>query len=321
MPQQPLITVAIPTYNGAAFLEPALRSILEQDGPEFDLLVCDDKSTDDTLNIVRSVAGTKARIEQSEKQLGLAKNWNRCVSLSKTDWVTVFHQDDLMLPGHLASHARAIQANREAGMIAGPATAIDERGNPLPSSIVAPDHLGNAAKVYKPREFLRELAVENPVRCSGVSLRRAVHKKLHGFDPALKYVVDWEFWIRLAADYPVVWTGEPTVSFRWHTASETHRFKTGTQDIDEQLVLTLKLFTAEAFEPDEIDQLIKAWDNRQANGYLNRAYEASRAGNRPLLLKCLKKLAFSRPQTLLRCITEPRLGARLLWGLVGGRSV
>ena len=320
MPIKPALTVAIPIYNGAAFLEQALQSILAHEGPPFDLLICDDRSTDQSLEIVRKLAGSRARIEQSSQQLGLAKNWNRWVSLSKTDWVTVFHQDDLMLPGHLASHARAIQANLNAGIIAGPATAIDEQGRPVPPSIVAPDHLGNTARVYKPGEFLCELAVENPVRCSAVTIRREVHKKLKGFDSTLRYAVDWEFWARVAAEFPVVWTGEPTVSFRWHTGSETHRFKTGTQDLDEQMLVALKLFMQANFDPQEANRLMRACDLRLANGYLNRAYEASRAGNRPLLLKCLKKLAFSRPKTLLRCLTEPKLGARLLWGLVGGKG-
>src|SRR3954471_3856314 len=92
----PALTVAVPTYNGARHLGDALRGILAQEGVAFDLLVCDDRSDDETLEVVRSVAGDRARVSVSSERLGLAGNWNRCVALSRTPLVAVFHQDDLM---------------------------------------------------------------------------------------------------------------------------------------------------------------------------------------------------------------------------------
>src|SRR3954470_6730550 len=58
----PRLTVAIPTYNGARHLADALRGILAQEGVAFDLLISDDRSDDDTLAIVRDVAGDRARV-------------------------------------------------------------------------------------------------------------------------------------------------------------------------------------------------------------------------------------------------------------------
>ncbi len=322
MSKQSTFTVGIPVYNGARYLEPALKSILAQkaDSEPFDLLICDDRSDDSSLEITRNLVGDQARIEVSTERLGLAGNWNRCVKLSTTEWVTVFHQDDVMKPGHLAAHGRLAGKHRDAGMITGPAQAIDEQGKPVSATIVAPDHLGQTFRRFEPGQFLPELAVENPVRCSAVSLKRTSHQKLGGFDAKLHYALDWEFWIRLAKKYPVIWSGEPTVDFRWHSASETHSFKTGTQDLDEQMVVVVKLLLTADFDPVESNKLARAADLRLANAYLNRAYEASKVGNRSLMLKCLKCIARDQPRTLLRCITEPRLGARLLWGLVRGSS-
>ena len=108
----PLLTVAIPTCNGTAHLAETLHSILNQECPPFDLLVSDDHSDDGTVALVRDIAGERARIVVNEQRLGLAGNWNQCMALSQTPWVSIFHQDDVMLPGHLAWVHREDRADR-----------------------------------------------------------------------------------------------------------------------------------------------------------------------------------------------------------------
>ena len=109
---EPPLTVAIPTCNGAAHLAEALRGIMAQEGVAFDLVVSDDRSDDATLELVRTLAGDRARIAVNRERLGLAGNWNRCVAMSVTPMVAVFHQDDVMEPGHLASHCAGIRRRR-----------------------------------------------------------------------------------------------------------------------------------------------------------------------------------------------------------------
>ena len=87
---------------------------------------------------------------------------------------------------------------------------------------------------FPPGDFAEFFREENPLRCSAVVTSRAAHAEVGGFDPSYRYVVDWEFWYRVARKYAVSWQlHEPTVLVRWHAASETHRFKTGTDDLEE----------------------------------------------------------------------------------------
>ena len=58
----------------------------------------------------------------------------------------------------------------------------------------------------------------------------------------LRYVVDWDCWLRLSRKWPVAWLARPTVQVRWHPASETHRFKTGLADLDETARMLETLF-------------------------------------------------------------------------------
>ena len=113
-----ILTVAVPTCNGAGHLREALRSVLAQEGIALELLVSDDRSDDDTLEIVRATGGDRVRIEVNSERLGLAGNWNRCAELSRTPLVAIFHQDDVMLPGHLQAHAAALESDESVGIAA-----------------------------------------------------------------------------------------------------------------------------------------------------------------------------------------------------------
>ncbi len=65
VPDQPDLTVAIPTFHGSRHLAAALRSILAQEGAAFELLICDDRSEDDTVSLVREEVGDRARASRS----------------------------------------------------------------------------------------------------------------------------------------------------------------------------------------------------------------------------------------------------------------
>ena len=104
------MTVAIPTCNGASHVAEAIRGILAQEGVAFELVISDDRSDDDTLALVRRAAGDRARIEVNSERLGLAGNWNRCAALARTPIVAIFHQDDVMLAGHLSAHVSSIRS-------------------------------------------------------------------------------------------------------------------------------------------------------------------------------------------------------------------
>src|SRR5262249_44589377 len=138
----PILTVAVPTCNGAAHLAEALGSILGQQGVAFELLVSDDRSDDQTLEVVRAVAGDRARIAVNAERLGLAGNWNRGAAMCRTPLIAIFHQDDVMEPCHLAAHAAALISDETIGLVAGASTVIDERGRSVPANVVDRGGLG-----------------------------------------------------------------------------------------------------------------------------------------------------------------------------------
>src|SRR6266498_4705624 len=95
---QPKVSICIPTYNGAAYLADCLDSALAQTYREFELLLVDDGSTDDTVKIAEDYERRDSRIRlvSKGKNLGLVQNWNRCVKLAQGDWIKFLFQDDLL---------------------------------------------------------------------------------------------------------------------------------------------------------------------------------------------------------------------------------
>ncbi len=213
-------------------------------------------------------------------RLGLAGNWNRCVALASAPLVAVFHQDDVMLPGHLAAHVRAFDAEPGAALVWSGAGLIDAEGRSPAGSAIDRGGAGPADRVFAPGELLRTLAVGNPVRCSAVTIRKSAHAAAGGFDSSYRYVLDWDFWIRLARTWKVVWLARPTTAVRWHPASETHRFKTGTTDLDEQVRLLDDLFLRESTHGPDWRSLRRLADQRLARAFLNRAHDALAAASR-----------------------------------------
>lgn len=105
----PLVTVATVTCNSAPFVAEAIESILAQDFPDFELLVCDDASTDDTWRIVLGYADPRIRAMRNERNLGEYANRNQALGLARGRYILYIDGDDCLYPHGLGSMARTME--------------------------------------------------------------------------------------------------------------------------------------------------------------------------------------------------------------------
>ncbi|CQD22868.1 glycosyl transferase family protein [Mycobacterium europaeum] len=101
----PLISVCVPMYNNGATIERCLRSILDQDGVDFEIVIVDDQSTDDGVTTAAPLLRAEDRLLRNESRLGLNGNHNRCLELARGELVQFLHGDDWLLPGALRALA------------------------------------------------------------------------------------------------------------------------------------------------------------------------------------------------------------------------
>jgi glycosyltransferase involved in cell wall biosynthesis len=306
------LTVAIPTYHGAAHLAEALRGVLVQQGVGFELVISDDRSEDGTLDVVRTVAGDRARVEVNPERLGLAGNWNRCVALARAPIVAVFHQDDVMGPGHLAAHVEAFRRDEAIGLVASASEVIDERGEPVPESVVGRGGLGQVDRLFPPGDLAAEMIRGNPLRCSAVTIRRAAFDDLGGFDPHLGYVLDWDFWLRVSRRWKVSWLARPTVQIRWHGASETHRFKSSIADLEESAQMLETLFSVDlGTRVGGKDPLRERAERELASAFVGRAYQALHAGHPELARLALRRGWELAPSRAIATLRDPKIAIQM----------
>ena len=115
----PRVTVLMPTYNVAPYVREAIESVLRQSYRDFELLVVDDASTDDTLAVVRSIDDPRIRIAAFDNNVGLAENLNRGLALIDTEYVARMDGDDIAEPYWLEREVAILDSHPDIGICSG----------------------------------------------------------------------------------------------------------------------------------------------------------------------------------------------------------
>ncbi len=226
------VSVCLPTYNGADYVEEALRSILNQSYQDFELLVVDDGSTDRTLDIVQSLSDPRIQLHRNPTRLGIPANWNRCLELAAGELVCLFHQDDVMLPENLERKVQLLSADETVGFVhSGVETLAEESA---PSSFADWIEAATEDTLWDGPEYFRILLLNgNRVCAPTVLARRSALLEQGGFDPDLGFACDYAMWLRLCLTYRVGFLAQPLVRYRWHggNASHAYQFERGVEEI------------------------------------------------------------------------------------------
>ncbi len=106
---QPLISVCIPCYNGAEFLGRTIASVLGQTFTDFELILTDDNSTDETVSVINSFTDQRIRLIRNEQNLGLNSNWTKVLFQSVGKYVKLLCEDDLLHPNCLTRQVAVLE--------------------------------------------------------------------------------------------------------------------------------------------------------------------------------------------------------------------
>ena len=182
------VSIIIPAYNRAGFLGEAIHSVLAQTFTDFEVIVVDDGSTDNTSDVVRTFADPRVEYIRQNNQ-GPAGARNAGIRASTGECVTFLDSDDTLLPRKLEIQARALDAHHELGLVASGYEFIDEGGRLLREER---PWIGRASPDL-PSILLGGLA---PVHA--VMVRRAWLDQVGGFDVRFRAAEDMDLWYRLS---------------------------------------------------------------------------------------------------------------------------
>jgi glycosyltransferase involved in cell wall biosynthesis len=222
----PPVSVLMPVHNGARYVRKAIESVLTQTHDNFEFLVVDDGSTDETPNILASYQQRDDRVRVVRHvNRGQPASLNRGLELATHEWVAIIDHDDICLPHRLERQLQLIARHPDVRVVGAHVIQIDFEDNQL--------QLGRWG-VTTVEEF-RERRERNDwigLAHPSAMIHRPTILSLGGYDPVFGPTADTELWSRVADDHLILVVPEPLLLYRVHSASMT-----ANQYFD-QLVLT-----------------------------------------------------------------------------------
>lgn len=194
----PLVSILVPSFNGARFLREALDSILAQTYSHIEVLLLDDASEDATPEIAASY-GNRIIYVRQPSNLGIYENVNVGIALARGDLIATYHADDIYLPTIVESQVAYLAAHGEVGAVFCSDIFVDAEGTEygrmrLPDEVAGERPLGfatvlNALLSYKNRFLV----------CPTAMVRASIHRRIGVYDQnRYRNTADLEMWLRIS---------------------------------------------------------------------------------------------------------------------------
>lgn len=208
------VSVVIPAYNAALYLPEAISSILDQSFKDFELIVIDDASKDETWSIIQSFASKDSRIRafRNENNLGIAGNRNRGLELATGKYLAWQDADDISVPTRLEKQHSYLEAHPEAGMVGGALQLF--RGDKV---------LGIRRYPTTDEELRKCIFRHSPVAQPSAMLRIEALKKVGSYNLKYPPAEDLEMTFRIGEHFRLANLDEILVKYRESSTSATFR--------------------------------------------------------------------------------------------------
>jgi len=212
----PLISVLLPVYNDARYVCASIESILRQTLPDFELVVINDGSTDDTPELVNQYQDPRIRLIHNERNLGLSPSLNRAIVAARGKYLARQDADDVALPHRFETQLRFLEAHPEISMLGSHACVIDDQG------------IETETWSYPPPDDINikwNLLFRNPFIHSSVMMRRSVLDQtgFYAEDPDRALVEDYDLWSRINRVAKSANIEEPLQKYRLNPTSVSVR--------------------------------------------------------------------------------------------------
>lgn len=287
----PLVSIAIPAYRHAKYIETCLASVCAQTYPELELVLIDDGSPDDTFEVAtRFLDAHRDRfrrivLERRENR-GVSANSNACIEACSGEWVHLLGSDDRLYPEKVARIQAAIAEWNlpDLALVHTDTDTIDADGNPHVSR-----HQARQAPPGPDHAAYRWLFHRNLISNPSIALRRDAFLAIGGFDPTLP-LEDIDCWLRLSTRYAIARVPEVLASYRKHPGNSLRQ---------RQKMLGAFFVTYAKFIEANPGLIPDGELQRHFRWYLQRFWRRIRKqepGFLPLFVGTLLKSYFRRPQ-------------------------
>jgi glycosyltransferase involved in cell wall biosynthesis len=214
-----LVSVLLSVRNGAGTIVRAIESVRAQTFPDWELVVVDDGSSDETVSRVLAIDDERIRLMRNATHRGLAASLNIAFRASRGELIARLDADDEALPDRFRKQVDFLLAHPEIDVVGGEAVLVDRDGR----------ELGTAKRPEKHEDIVGPIFRINPFIHPAVMMRRRVLEELGGYDESLPRAQDYDLWLRGAARFRYHNLQEPVIRYTkperptWKTTRHTAR--------------------------------------------------------------------------------------------------
>jgi len=233
------VSVIIPTYNREHFLKKTIESILKQTFKDFELIIVDNYSTDNTEKIIGSYDDKRIRYFKHQNNGIIAVNRNFAIKHAKGELIAFCDDDDLWLPEKLEQQVIAFEQDHELGLVCTNGFSFDEK------------RIRKQFQKTKDHYItFNELLIDNTVACCSVMVRRKILDDIGVFDESRELLTaeDYHLWLRIAKQHKVKYLGTPLVKYRVHAGTFQSTFLSGVKPLEVMRIVYKRLFDAKIID-------------------------------------------------------------------------
>jgi hypothetical protein len=222
MSQKPLVSFVVPCYNFGHLLSECVNSILSQTFEDFEVLIMDNCSPDDTSEVARSFKDPRVKYIRNESNLGHVRNFNKGLGLAIGKYLWLIAADDFLRSSLiLGRYVEEMERSPRVGFAFCRST---ELRNGIETGIAPWADCGDKDRLWSQPDLLIRLIESNCIVMSSVMMRRECFETVGPFQLDLPFALDWYMWCTLALHYDAAYFSEPMVVCRFHEKSLTSQY-------------------------------------------------------------------------------------------------
>lgn len=207
----PKVSVIIPSYNRAKLVGRAIDSVLKQTFSDYEIIVVDDGSQDNTKDVLSAYDRKIKYIYQSNRGISGARN--RGIKEAAGEYIAFLDSDDLWIPEKLAEQVKVLEANKKVGIVYSKLQMINDKG----------EHCGVKPKHKSGKNFRELIEIGGDIPTSSVMTRRECFEKVGVFDESLQQMEDIDMWIRIAKVYDLYEIADQMLAYYYRHEEQVTR--------------------------------------------------------------------------------------------------
>lgn len=200
--RKPRVSVVMATFNAREYLREAIESILNQTFKDFEFLIIDDGSTDDTVKIIQSYRDPRIVLHQ-RRHKGLIDTLNYGIKVAKGEYIARMDADDVSEPKRFELQVKFLDRHPDHALVGTTTRIIDTRGRTIDISAEPLHH----------EELGQGLLVRNVLAHGSVMMRKSALRRVGGYDPKAIHAEDYDLWVRISREGKIANLPQPL--FKW----------------------------------------------------------------------------------------------------------